>query len=308
MKRCKSCGTAHPDQAVTCAKCGASLSGKTAAIPPADPPPVQPSDPEPRDLPLGYLPLAVVFERLKGSKTAVDALLKGMAPPGTYAGLKKLTDEQKLAKARELAADLKDLEPKKYKLLTPDSILICQCYRALADKKPAKKVFDAIFGPDDEVEIKEPVARFCYRQGLTIFVEVPIGKSKADIIGYRRTGKVRLIAVELKTRTEELKKCFAQLMDYQSGVDRAFLATTPGAIVKYLCADKEEIDPRALDEELRKCGAGLIVVDHRADVCTVVKQPPVGQPSQETRESLIRGCDKILEQWVPIAPWSSKQV
>lgn len=253
---------------------------------------------------LGYLPRDVFFDRLSKRPASVDALLTVMDYPGMPGSVRSLSVEEKLAKAVSQARHLQNELPE-YKHLSIDDVLICECYIAFTDdryKIPGEH-FDLIFGPVEEQEMTEPVARFFYKQGYTIFTEVPIGKSRADIVAYNRTGEPRLIAVELKVKVVQLKKCFAQLMDYQKGADTVYLATTPGCVVKYLSADVDEINPRALEEELSRCGAGLVILDGSTGGCQVIMPPPKGEPRPETRDWLARRCDEIVSEAVPMIPW-----
>ncbi|MDE3243393.1 MAG: hypothetical protein KGO52_11815, partial [Nitrospirota bacterium] len=188
-----------------------------------------------------------------------------------------------------------------------EDILLRECYAAFTESeyKIPGEHFYLIFGPDEEYETTKPVARFFYKQGYTIFTEVPIGKSRADLVAYNRGGEPQLIAVELKTKVVQLKKCFAQLMDYQTGADAVYLATTPGCVIKYLAADRDEINPQALEEELHKCGAGLIILDGATGGCDVVVQAPASSgPRSKTREWLTQRCEEIMSDEVPLFPWT----
>jgi len=94
-------------------------------------------------------------------------------------------------------------------------------------------------------------------------------------------------------------------MDYQTGVDAVYLATTPGCAVKYLSANIDVINARALEDELRRIGAGLIVLDDEGEVCRVIMPPSASaQPRPETRDFLIRRAEEILAVAVPMIRWS----
>lgn len=254
--------------------------------------------------PLGYLAREQLLERLARRPASVEALLTHMQYPGSPGSIRFLSMDEKLAKLLLQAAHLKKELPE-YRRLSTDDILVCECYDAITDDKNRVPIEHCVtlFGPVDEDEISLPFGRFFYKQGYSIFIEVPIGKSRADLVAYKPD---RLIAVELKTRTDQLKKCFAQLMDYQTGADQVYLGTVPGTIVDYLRADIDEINPRMLEEELSKFGAGLIVFDHDTDQCEIVMEPGAGRPRKDTRDWLMRQCEDILKQVVPMFQWTDR--
>lgn len=260
-------------------------------------------------LPLGYVPYDAFIGRLGKRPPSVDALLAHMDYPGVPGSVRNLNTDEKLAKALSQAAHLKNELPE-YKALSPEDILVWECYETFTTGRyriPAEH-FELLFGPDEEHEITKPFARALYRLGYSIFLEVPIGKSRADIVAYKTEGECRILALELKTKVVQLKKCFAQLMDYQTGVDEVYLGTTPGAIIKYLTADVDEVDPRMLEQELRKCGAGLMVFDFATGECkTVMKPPGLGRPRKDTRDWLLQRCEEILKQEVPMFGWTEDQ-
>ena len=138
---------------------------------------------DPRNLPLGYLPFDVVWERLTTRPASVDALLKCMQFPGAPGSVKDLSADEKLEKARVQAAHLKHTLSA-YKNLSIEDILICECYVAFTKEefKIPGKQFDLVFGPTEEADITESVAKVFHDQGYKILLEVPIGKSRADII------------------------------------------------------------------------------------------------------------------------------
>ncbi len=258
------------------------------------------------NLPLGYLPDNVFFDRISTRPASVDALLKFMDFPGMPGSVSGLSVEEKLEKAQSQALHLKNQLPE-YKHLSVEDILMCECYQAFTngDFKIPGDHFEIVFGPTDEHETTRPVARYFHGQGYTVFAEVPIGKSRADLIAYKREDKSFLVAVELKTKVAQLKKCFAQLMDYGTVADEVYLATTPGCVIKYLTADIDEINPHALEEELHKCGAGLLILDGGADRCSMVVEAPASRGLRsKTRDWLDQRCEAIISEEVPIFPWS----
>ncbi len=257
-------------------------------------------------LPLGYLPLSVFLERMVKRPASVDALLKVMDFPGMPGSVSGLSVEEKLGKARSQALHLKN-ELLEYKCLSVEDILMCECYQAFTNSefKVPGDHFAMVFGPVEESETAKPVARYFYGQGYTIFTEVPIGKSRADLVAYNREGEPQLIAVELKTKVVQLKKCFAQLMDYETGADQVYLATTPGCVIKYLTADVDEVNPHALEEELRRCGAGLLILDGATGGCSIAVQAPASPGLRsKTREWLAQRCEEIMSEEIPMFPWS----
>jgi len=125
------------------------------------------------------------------------------------------------------------------------------------------RTINYIFGhADEEWKIKKPVEDYFKTQGFDVFSEIPIGRSRADLVLRKQNVfGTSLVAIELKTHSNEMKRALDQLTDYSKVVDRVYLATTSVCILKYQEGSGEKITDIRLLEKLESIGSGLILVD-----------------------------------------------
>ena len=155
---------------------------------------------------------------------------------------------------------------------------------------------EEIFGHvSNERDLKPPVAEWLKdNKGVEVYSEVKIGKSVADLVGCKdRVWGKKLIAVEIKTDPEEMKRFLDQVTDYLMAADEVYLAATPYAITRYLYKyGKSWYDPKVLENKLGLVGTGLMVVDmsRGEDQCWTEIEYENDRNEKDKRDEIIRAA------------------
>ena len=124
-------------------------------------------------------------------------------------------------------------------------------------------------GVKKEEDLREPVARWLQAQGLTVFHEVPMGRKRIDVLGYREKSFLRgpkVVGVELKNDLEQFKRGFDQMSEFAQYSTSTYLACSPFIAALYLekHADGKAVDhwdPEILNSKVKQGGFGLLLVE-----------------------------------------------
>lgn len=207
------------------------------------------------------------IERALTDSKIVDALVDQLEVPGKASVLKALTHDQKLAAIEEQIDSFRTKSTSVWFEVKPAEVLAASIWRA---QKLGPKILDVIFSAvRREADLYEPVATWLKGQELQTFAEVPMGRCRCDVVGYREGNWLRsesIVAVELKAADEQMKRGLDQMATYRAYAHRVYMACTPAEIAEYLDLHAEargvkHWDGEALYRKLRDHGYGLLVVE-----------------------------------------------
>lgn len=207
------------------------------------------------------------LERALGDAKIVDALVDQLEVPGKTSVLKALNHEQKLQAIEEQIESFRTKSTSVWYEVGEAEILAASIWRA---QKLGSRILGSLFASvKRESDLLAPVAGWLKAQGLETFPEVPLGRCRADVVGYREKGWLRdatVWAVELKADDEQMKRGFDQMATYGAYAQRVYMACTPADIADHLDRHSEARGVRHWDHDvlyrkLREHGFGLIVVE-----------------------------------------------
>jgi len=136
----------------------------------------------------------------------------------------------------------------------------------LFDCLPHRLHSEFFYGVRKDSDLKEPVAKWLADKGCKVYPEVLVGTNQADLVGYQEGGFLRgelLIGIELKNDFDQMKRAFDQLTTYDQFCDSIYLAATPlccAQFVRWFSIRTGNLVTTALEDKLRKTGAGLLLV------------------------------------------------
>jgi cob(I)alamin adenosyltransferase len=113
-----------------------------------------------------------------------------------------------------------------------------------------------------EKDLVDPVTRHLTRNNYTVRDEVPVGSSRADLIGFGREWLERIIwTVELKNAAQEVERLEEQIRDYRRASDHVVVVMTPECAAEVSLCRGEIAAPKAFAKRAEKWGAQLWIYD-----------------------------------------------
>lgn len=236
---------------------------------------------------------------LRGSITRIvldddvflDAFIKLLEVPGKLAHLRRLSLKEKQAVVEQQVAHLATIRASQWNGIEAAEIVAAHMMRVV-DRKGVPIAFGAV---KKEADLLRPVVDWLANQdGFTVFKEIPMGRSKVDVFGYRTGGFFRsdvAIAAELKNDIEQLKRGLDQMTTFCEYAHRVYMACTPLMAAEYLKKHVEartvvHWDPDLLNNKLRKVGLGLLIV--RDDEVEEVIAPKHAAPNERKFQEVLR--------------------
>lgn len=232
---------------------------------------------------IGYLDERIVTSRLLESEKNIDKLLEVMQYP---AQIKNLSKNEKIDALKKHAQYCKERDPRLRYLTVKDVVVLNAWDR---ESKISDTEIKRVLGDvQKEIKLKLPVARYFSKQGYDIFEEVPIGKSRADLLAFRSS---ETVAIEVKSKMEALKIALEQLPDYRMGVNKCYLGTTSACIIEYITKFDDPINSEILEGKLRSIGVGFIIIDYTAGLVHKIFAPSYsGKINNELYQQIIDDC------------------
>ncbi len=210
---------------------------------------------------------AEVLREWSANATILDAVLKELKVPIARAKAKALTDGDKRAAIAEHITHLRKLPTSAWHKVPDGEIFAAAVFRA---KLPAA-ARKALFAPVKREADLAPVAVRWIRNHCKCdaFEEVPMGKNRADVVGFKAGGwfsDERVFAIELKNTLEELQRGLDQLATYADYAHCVIAACTPQLAARYLDAHANgrgvhAWDPKVLNNKLERLGFGLLIIE-----------------------------------------------
>jgi len=142
-----------------------------------------------------------------------------------------------------------------------------------------------------EADLQIPIARWLKGEGYEPYAEIPLGRARVDVLGYRKprlTKPGRLIAIELKNEYEQFKRAMDQMGTFSEYADLVYMACTPDFAASFLDQNERSTkhwDPSILDRRLRSAGLGLLIVE-RDQVFEVIR-PTERNPASKNSSKVV---------------------
>lgn len=212
-----------------------------------------------------YLRLGVLESLLKDERV-LNALMETLEVPGKKTALAKLSATEKVAAIDRQIAHFQSTPTSIWYNVEAGEVLAASVW---SSDLPDKIVLDAFGDVKAESDLCVPVLRWIASSDLQAYAEVPLGRYRVDVLGYRRSGfftSERIVSVELKNDLEQFKRALDQLATFRDYSTCVYLACTPSLAAQYLekHADARNVrhwDPQALTRKLEPLGVGLLLVE-----------------------------------------------
>jgi hypothetical protein len=212
-----------------------------------------------------YVRVATIRKAL-ATPRVVDALLEQLRMP-----IKRGADlESKTQALVEHLTHLVELSGSEWYGQQGTDLLVQQVHesRLLSQRYVHRDFFS---GVRLEADLLAPVASWLHAGGMEVHVEVPMGKNRVDLLGYRPStwmglSATKVIAVELKNDLGQLGRALDQLATFADYSTQAYLACTPLLAAKYVWRHSrgrgvKGWDDDVLNRQLSRIGVGLLLVE-----------------------------------------------
>jgi hypothetical protein len=206
------------------------------------------------------LPAATVISRLVARREPLLALLRELEHPHRQA-YREATIEVLEAQVWSAACHWSSTYPVNQKPAPLDVVLMAIAKASDLDDETKRRLLG---GVPLEADLAAPVMKKLEQDGYVVKAEVPIGDSRADLVGFKRSAfwSERLVtSVELKNAASEVERLLGQVQDYQPASDEVWVVLTPQCLLEVTLSHFSIIETIAFTEKLRKWGVFLFVYD-----------------------------------------------
>jgi len=211
----------------------------------------------------------------------LDAVFKHLKVPHGGASLSKLDVPAKQAAIVKHAKHLSEMTTSRWHRTDVTEIVAA----SIAESKLAAQHKATVFpSARREAELTGPVVNWLRTKCDSVYEEVPMGTSRADVVGYRPPFSIfgapltvpTVVTVELKNQLGQLTRGLDQMTTYRDYSTSVYLACTPRLAVDYLKkhANSPGIrrwEPDALEHKLKSFGFGLLLIE--GEEVTEVRPP-----------------------------------
>jgi hypothetical protein len=167
----------------------------------------------------------------------LDALIEQLQVPGKPSVLRRLTEREK-QDAIETEIDHFRRTPTSIWYGVPSlEVLAASIWRARDENLPQRVVRGLFCAVSCQDDLLRPVARWLKNRGDEPYMEVPLGRRRVDVLGYKKPGfgdPGRLTAVELKNEDVQFGRAIDQMGTFGEYVNVVYLACTPAFAAGYL--------------------------------------------------------------------------
>lgn len=213
------------------------------------------------------------------SDKVLDALLDQLDVPGKPGQLRALSPRDKLKAIEQQIENLRKTETSIWRDVPAPEVLAASIYRC--SRLSNRYVLNLFGDARTEAELLEPVAGWIEDQGLVPYDEVPLGRGRADVVGFRKAGllkSARVVAVELKNDLDQLKRGLDQMTTFSEYSHATYLACVPALAAEFLDSHAEgrgvrRWDADVLTRKVESFGFGLLLVEGD-DVSEIVEPKP----------------------------------
>lgn len=226
----------------------------------------------------------------------LDALVDQLEVPGKVNVLKSLSPGQKFEAILGQIEGFRRASTSRWFEVPAGEVLAASLWRA--DKLGERVRAQIFFDVKRESDLLAPVAAWLVDGGFQAFDEVPLGRCRADALGYREGGVLRAehaVAIEMKNDDAQLRRALDQMATFRDYAHRVYLAAAPALIADHLDRHCEGVkvprwDGDVLYRKLKDFGFGLLIVE-RDRVVEFIK-PRSNEPSDKKLDevrSALRG-------------------
>jgi hypothetical protein len=239
------------------------------------------------------------LSQLYADPTVLDALVEQLDVPGKLSVIRQLTEREK-QEAIETQIDHFRRTPTSFWYGVPTyEVLAASIWRA--EEFLRRRLIREIFsGVSQEEDLLHPVARWLSDRGHEPYMEVPLGRRRIDVLGYKKpafAGSGWLTAVELKNEDAQFGRAIDQMGTFAEYAHVVYLACTPAFAAEHLERNAESRgvkhwDPKVLERKLTAGGFGLLIVER--DLVFEVIKPVERVPSSANVANTVNGLTAVL--------------
>lgn len=206
---------------------------------------------------LGGLPRSRIIKRLVRSREALHACVRCLGHPHAADfsdAACEVLEAETWAAAKFWAERVPATEKPE-----PLDVVIFAALRGNMEEGLRRRIFG---GVSLESDLTGPTTRWLARNGLRVAAEVPVGNSRADLVGYAQGLVERDIAiVELKNSASEVERLADQLRDYGRACDRVQVVMTAQCLADVSVGRGELAQPRRFLKAVERMGGRVIIYD-----------------------------------------------
>jgi hypothetical protein len=215
----------------------------------------------------------------------LEALIDQLEVPGKASVLKRLTDREKQEAIETQIDHFRRTPTSVWHGVPTHEVLAASIWRAQGEFLPRRTVREIFARVSQEEDLLRPISRWLRSRGFEPYMEVPLGRRRVDVLGYRASGIGRsasLMAVELKNEDAQFARGIDQMGTFAEYAHTVYLACTPAFCAAYLDSNAESRgvnhwDPGVLERKLSAGGLGLLIVE--GDAVFEVLKPTERTPS-----------------------------
>jgi hypothetical protein len=233
----------------------------------------------------------------------LDDLIKRLNVPGTDSVIKRLTVREKQESIEMQIDHYRRMPTSVWHDVPLSEVLAASIWLARGEeqcKALSKRLVRDIFaGVSQEGDLLRPVSRWLLNRGFEPYMEVPLGRRRIDVLGYRAPGIIHpasLIAVELKNEDSEFGRGIDQMGTFAEYAQTVYLACTPAFCADYLERNAysrgvNHWDPGVLERKLSAGGFGLLIVER--DTVFEGLKPLERAPSSTNFATAVNGLSSV---------------
>jgi len=206
-----------------------------------------------------------VLEELIEESRVLDELLIQLGVPGKASTLRRLSDDDKWDSIEQQIESFSETKTSIWYKVEPAEILSASIFRSKLPLKIKTLLFPRA---KKECDLFEPVASWLEDDGYQIHDEIPMGRKRIDVLGFKKVFfvKNKLLGIELKNQISQLARGVDQMTTFSQYCHHVYLACTPWMAAEYLAHHAagrgvKHWDSDFLDNKLMHLGFGLLLVE-----------------------------------------------
>ncbi|WP_053238471.1 hypothetical protein [Sandaracinus amylolyticus] len=202
--------------------------------------------------------------KLFDDRATIDAVMKVLEVPIAKGHRGKLSNDDARTALRAHVEHLRSLKTSPWHGLSSAEIAAAAVVRA---ELPAAR--DGVFAHlKRESDLLLPIAAYMKQYNLEVYAEVPTGRNRADVLGFKDGFfGTTIVIVELKNALPDFKRGIDQLATYAGYGTEVWTACTPWMAARVLDEHSQgrgvhRWDPTWIQQKLAAVGSGLLLVEH----------------------------------------------
>lgn len=233
----------------------------------------------------------------------LDDLIQRLQVPGTSSVIKRLTEREKQESIEMHIDHYRRMPTSVWHGVPTYEVLAASIWLAQGQEQckalSRRLVRDIFAGVSQEGDLLRPVSRWLLDRGFEPYMEVPLGRRRIDVLGYRASGighSASLTAIELKNDDPQFARGIDQMGTFAEYAQTVYLACTPAFCADYLERNAysrgvNHWDPGVLERKLSAGGFGLLIVER--DAVFEVLKPTERTPSSSNVATALSGLSPV---------------